>query len=203
MLIISFAMQMTLSFKSEIDQIKIEFEKKKQRNQLKTKIKTVHSNYEINFNYLATLLGLNSFDQLNSKLNLLYRASEHNFDSNKFHQLCDGKGPTLVIVRSTTKRLFGGYSTKSWFSYDGYSSAPGSFLFSLDKQTKHEIYKNEENAIFGNLEMADTAPHLVFLVMIYIYQIVVIMATVNQTSGLPMLLIINIKGLRNQTTPII
>ena len=37
-----------------------------------------------------------------------------------------------------------------------WSSAPGSFLFSLDKQTKHNIYQNEGNAIYGS---SDRGPH--------------------------------------------
>ena len=78
------------------------------------------------------------------------RASEHDFKTSKFHQLCDGKGKTIVIVRSkSTQNLFGGYSTVAWFSKDS-ASAPGSFLFSLDKQTKHSIYRNEGNAINGS-----------------------------------------------------
>ena len=157
---IGVTVQMSLNFKSEMDQIKKEFEIKKQQNQLKAKIKTIDSDYRKHFSYLATLLHFNSPAQLENKLDLLYRASEHNFDSQKFHELCDGKGPTLVIIRSTTKRLFGGYSSKSWFSYGGYVFAPGSFLFSLDKQTKHEIiYGKREFSIFGRNDKGPTFGH--------------------------------------------
>ena len=112
--------------------------------------KTIEKNHEKHFNYLASLLNFNSINELTTKLHLLYRGSEHNFDSSSFHQLCDGKGKTLVIVRAkTTKNLFGGYSTTAWHS-NSYSPAPGSFLFSLDKETKHTIYQNEGNAIRGH-----------------------------------------------------
>ena len=111
--------------------------------------KTIDKDHEKHYNYLMTILNLNSIDQLTTKLHLLYRGSEHNFDCSKFHQLCDGKGKTLVLVRSTSKNLFGGYATKAWHSNNSLSSAPGSFLFSLDKQTIHTIYQNEQYAIQG------------------------------------------------------
>ena len=117
--------------------------------QLKSNIKTIHEDHEKHFKYLAKLLNFKTLNQLATKLHLLFRASEHNFSKNKFHELCDGKGPTITIVRSNHKKLFGGYSSISWFSSRGYSSSPGSYLFSLDKHTKHNLYKNQDEAIYG------------------------------------------------------
>ena len=118
---------------------------------------TINENHEKHFKYLAQLLKFNSIEQFTSKLTLLYRASENSFSAKKFHELCDDKGPTLTIVRSVSKsiyfwkseRLFGGYASKSWFSGDKAVSSPDSFLFSLDSQTKHEIYQKEAYAIRG------------------------------------------------------
>ena len=125
---------------------------KNHEESLKTTFKSINANHEKHLSYLANILNFNSIEQLTNRLHLLYRASEHNFDHTKFHQLCDGKGKTLVIVKSKeTQNLFGGYSTVAWSSNKSYSSAPGSFLFSLDKQTKHTIiYGNEGNAIYGD-----------------------------------------------------
>ena len=134
------------------NQIKQELKELKEKELLKFKsiTKTIDKDHEMHYNYLMTLLNLNPLDQLTNKLHLLYRGSEHNFDGPKFHQLCDGKEKTLVLVKSTTKNLFGGYVTTAWHSNNSLSSAPGSFLFSLDKQTKHKIYKNEGEAIYGH-----------------------------------------------------
>ncbi|CAG8659625.1 28415_t:CDS:2, partial [Racocetra persica] len=41
---------------------------------------------------------------------LLYRGKENDFNAEKFHKLCDNKGPTLTIVKLTDQRLFGGYN---------------------------------------------------------------------------------------------
>ena len=48
------------------------------------------------------------------KWKLLYRASEHEYSANSFHEYCDDKGPTLVIIKSSEGWIFGGYTTQSW-----------------------------------------------------------------------------------------
>ena len=49
---------------------------------------------------------------------LIYRASEHGYTAKSFHEYCDDKGPTLVIIKSSEGWIFGGYTTQSW-SGDG------------------------------------------------------------------------------------
>ena len=51
------------------------------------------------------------------KWRLLYRASEHQYTSKSFHECCDDKGPTLVIIKSSGGWIFGGYTTQSWSGY--------------------------------------------------------------------------------------
>ena len=45
---------------------------------------------------------------------LIYRASEHGYSAKSFHECCDDKGPTLVVIKSNGGWIFGGYTTKSW-----------------------------------------------------------------------------------------
>ena len=52
------------------------------------------------------------------KWKLLYRASEHGYSSKSFHEHCDDKGPTLIVIKSSGGWIFGGYTTQSW-SGDG------------------------------------------------------------------------------------
>lgn len=83
-----------------------------------------------------------------SKVTLLYRGSRDGFRSSDFHKKCDLKGPTLVLVKSN-EFYFGGVNACDWESYEKSSfgkstSSPGSFLFSLNKKTKHEICINNE-----------------------------------------------------------
>ncbi len=57
------------------------------------------------------------------KWKLLYRASEHGYTAESFHQYCDDKGPTLIVIKGRGEWffkncIFGGYTTRSW-SGDG------------------------------------------------------------------------------------
>ena len=49
-------------------------------------------------------------------ISLLYRGSRDGFKSSIFHSLCDNQGETLVIIKSTDKYIFGGYTSISWNS---------------------------------------------------------------------------------------
>ena len=48
------------------------------------------------------------------KWKLLYRASEHGYSAESFHEYCDDKGPTLIVIKSSGGWIFGGYTTQSW-----------------------------------------------------------------------------------------
>ena len=45
---------------------------------------------------------------------LLYRSSEHDYTAESFHECCDNKGPTLIVIKSSGGWIFGGYTTQSW-----------------------------------------------------------------------------------------
>ena len=58
--------------------------------------------------YLSEWLG----NEYKSKL--LYRASEHGYTAKSFHEYCNDKGPTLIVIKSSGGWIFGGYTTQSW-----------------------------------------------------------------------------------------
>ncbi|RIA92651.1 hypothetical protein C1645_874611 [Glomus cerebriforme] len=63
---------------------------------------------------------------------LLYSATRDGFDSEKFHELCDDKGPTLIVAKiKDTGKLIGGYNIKSW-KFQAISN--NNFLFSFSNQ---------------------------------------------------------------------
>ncbi len=49
---------------------------------------------------------------------LIYRASEHGYTASSFHECCNDKEPTLIVIKSSGGWIFGGYTTQSW-SGDG------------------------------------------------------------------------------------
>lgn len=65
------------------------------------------------------------------RLRLLFRASRDGFAAATFHDRCDNKGPTIVLVQSGN-HIFGGFTEKSWiYSQGGYTTCKQAFLFSL------------------------------------------------------------------------
>ena len=67
----------------------------------------------------------------NKSFELLYRATEHGFGANHFHERCNNRGATVTIVRDSVGNLFGGYTSVPWRSCNSYSNDPNAFLFSL------------------------------------------------------------------------
>ena len=64
------------------------------------------------------------------KLRLLFNSTIDGQDKNQFHKKCDDLGPTIVIIKSTNGRTFGGYADKSWNTYGKEIKGEGkSFLF--------------------------------------------------------------------------
>jgi hypothetical protein len=73
----------------------------------------------------------------------------HGFEATKFHSLCDNKGPTLSIIKTTSGHTFGGYTKASWEPHNSgiWKHDTSSFLFSVDKLTKYPITKDYDKAI--------------------------------------------------------
>ena len=56
------------------------------------------------------------------KFKLLYRGSENGYSAKKFHELCDGHGPTFVIIHNQFGNIFGGYTNVKWSSDDRHNA---------------------------------------------------------------------------------
>ena len=67
----------------------------------------------------------------NRKMELLYGATRDGANASNFHQICNNKGPTLTLFKSDKNNIFGGYTSKSWTSRNGYCSDNDCFLFTL------------------------------------------------------------------------
>ena len=65
--------------------------------------------------------------------NLIYRASKDGWAPKDFHKLCDGKGPTVCLVRSSKGMIAGGFTNVSWSSPDEVHHCldKGAILFSV------------------------------------------------------------------------
>ena len=82
------------------------------------------------------------------EIKLLYKASVDGGEPIIFHQRCDGKSNTLILIKSNENKRFGGFTSATWDSTSEiiYKDDINSFLFSLDKQNIYPI-KNFNCAI--------------------------------------------------------
>ena len=62
---------------------------------------------------------------------LLYRASRDGWGPSDFHGICDDKGATVTVVKSSDGYIFGAYSVEWRQSSGVYKSSAKAFLFSL------------------------------------------------------------------------
>ena len=79
---------------------------------------------------------------------LLFSATKDGFLGTSFHTHCDGKAPTITIVSTTDKKIFGAFTVLPWKSDGSYSddSSKKGFIFSLATDKKYGMI-NTSNAI--------------------------------------------------------
>jgi len=65
------------------------------------------------------------------RMELIYRGTRDGSSSNDFHNKCDNKGETIVLIKNEKDNIFGGYTSYPWGKDGSYHSAPDSFLFTL------------------------------------------------------------------------
>ena len=75
--------------------------------------------------------------------------SENGPDPKYFHQFCDNKGPTLVIVKTKNNNIFGGFIPLNWRNEGRYicDESNQTFIFSLNLMKKYDMI-NKSKAIF-------------------------------------------------------
>ena len=71
---------------------------------------------------------------------LLFKTSRDCFSVSTFHLKCDGKGATIVFIKSTSGAVFGGYSKVTWDSNDRSVSDSSAFIYSLISSNKEERF---------------------------------------------------------------
>ena len=89
-----------------------------------------------------------------SRGTLLYRASRDGFTAQAFHSKCDGKGPTVTIIKNNFNDVFGGFTNANWNSSGSHITDAKAFIFSLRRNGETKIEKfmvrNAEYALYGH-----------------------------------------------------
>ena len=76
-------------------------------------------------------------------LNLLYKATADSDKASVFHNKCDSAENTLVLVKSSNGKRFGGYTSCSWEGDSIEKKDENAFVFSLDKMKIYNIIPGE------------------------------------------------------------
>ena len=138
-------------------------------NQLKEKIKLLEEKLENDYEKIRTRLIKKDIKGYSENLlfiekeiekqlkknvisyDLLYKATRDGDKSENFHSKCDNIENTLVIIKTTNGKIFGGFTTKLW-NHSGYVKDPLAFVFSINNQKIYNIVDNinGENAIYSH-----------------------------------------------------
>ncbi|CAG8804777.1 17048_t:CDS:2, partial [Gigaspora rosea] len=90
---------------------------------------------------------------ISHEFKLLLRGSRDGRGVVTFHELCDFKGATIILIKVMgTGELIGGYNPNSWTSSDRYIRTTESFIFSLGNNTQ-----DPSNYILSRVKFADFA----------------------------------------------
>ena len=137
-----------------------------QTNQLKRTIRENQINYQVEFEKLVKKSKIFKeereitflIEKINHNLSyrnkkfyfmrLIYRASEDGDTPYKFHRLCDGLSPLIVLIKTTYNKRFGGFTEAYFESSDELigKRSNTAFLFNLDREKAFDIIEGQ-NAI--------------------------------------------------------
>ena len=82
--------------------------------------------------------------KIHIRLQRIYSGKINRFECDRFHDLCDNKGPTIVLIENTLEFIFGGYSSISWET----SEYSGTFMASKDDEHAFLFQLHPKSVIF-------------------------------------------------------
>ena len=76
--------------------------------------------------------------------------SENGTTSEDFHKYCDNKGPTLILIKTTKNKIFGGFTPLNWKNKGFWikDSNNRTFIFSLNSKKKYKLLTENSDGIF-------------------------------------------------------
>jgi hypothetical protein len=79
-----------------------------------------------------------------------YKASKDGWSAINFHEAVDGKGSAVVVARTSSGQVFGGYNPNGWRSTDDYYLSSAAFLYYLlgNKRITFPVLAGGNAAVF-------------------------------------------------------
>ena len=92
-------------------------------------------------------------DEINKKeikFKSIFKMSENGTTSDDFHKYCDNKGPTLILIKTTKNKIFGGFTPLNWKNKGFWikDSNKHTFIFSLNLKKKYNMLTENSDGIF-------------------------------------------------------
>ena len=153
----------TKNYEKKNEELEINNKKLEDKNkQLEKKIENLENKIEKlenKENYKKNIFQSNIIDKENEKIIInwipkIIKSAELIFDTyidgdtiDDFINKCHGKSPTLIIIRTETGIIFGGYATSPWKENEIIEDN-SSFIFSLNPPIKYKLLK-PKFALFG------------------------------------------------------
>ena len=81
---------------------------------------------------------------------MLFCATRDGFSDRIFHQLCDNKGPLLVLLRTKKDIIVGGFCSLNWRTSGDFFEDPKCVVFSVTRQKIYKRLNNKENIQFDS-----------------------------------------------------
>ena len=81
---------------------------------------------------------------------LIFKMSIHGYSSYDFHKYCDNAGPTLILIKTTKDKIFGGFTPLNWKEENEkgikFDENDETFIFSLNLMKKYDMldFKGKE-----------------------------------------------------------
>ena len=88
----------------------------------------------------------------NIKCKIIFRANIDGDLASTFHSKCDGIKNTLILIKASGNKRFGGFTTETWDGDDINKKDNQSFIFSIDKMKIYDVIEGE-NAINCNQDL--------------------------------------------------
>ena len=93
---------------------------------------------------------------------LCYDAKKNGDDKKNFHKYCDNVGPSLLIIKTESNYIFGGFTKKNWELIKDreyiYGEDNNAFLFSLNNRDRIKV-KNSKRAIVNDADYGPIFGH--------------------------------------------
>jgi hypothetical protein len=92
------------------------------------------------------------------RLQLAYSANSNGWNAPAFHNAVDKKGPSLVVLTTTSNQVVGGYNPKGWVSYGEARGSIAAFLFVRQNDGSYTKLRKVGGPCLAQMDYPESGP---------------------------------------------